>query len=65
MRAFTPVFDGLWRVVFLQHSTRRPGGSRDCVLSVPDGWYRIKSRAQMGSNRQDKFMKIEIEYCGQ
>ncbi len=24
-----------------------------------------KSRAQIGSNRQDKFMTIEIEYCGQ
>jgi len=25
----------------------------------------MKSRAQMGSSRQDKFMLIEIEYCGQ
>jgi len=44
---------------------KRPDESRDCVLSIPDGWYRIKSRAQIGSSREDKFMKIEIEYCGQ
>jgi hypothetical protein len=33
---------------------------------VSFGWLvSNKSRAQIGSSRQDKFMKIEIEYCGQ
>jgi hypothetical protein len=45
------------------------------VLSVLDNWYRIKialsgvilqkRRALMASGREDKIMKIEIEYCGQ
>jgi hypothetical protein len=43
----------------------RPDGSRDCVLPVSDGRYGIKSRARMGLSREDKFMMVEIEYCGQ
>jgi len=35
------------------------------TLRLLDGWYRIKSRARIGSSREDKVMKIEIEYCGQ
>jgi len=45
------------------------------VLSVPDCRYRIKTalsgvihrkpRALMGSSREIRFMKIEMEYCGQ
>jgi hypothetical protein len=52
-----------------------PDASRNCVLSVPDSWYRMKSRAfglilrkqraEIGSSREDYFMKVEIEYCGQ
>jgi hypothetical protein len=42
----------------------RRGKSYAVALGLP-GWYRIKSRAQTGSSREDKLMKIEIEYCGQ
>src|ERR1700741_2969231 len=63
------------RKVFL-----RLDGSRNFVLSVPDGWYRmscvfrsnpagsgVPRSVQIGriSDRQDKVMKVEIEYCGQ
>ena len=47
----------------------------NCILSVLDNWYRIKialsgvilqkRRALMAFGREDKIMKIEIEYCGQ
>jgi len=33
---------------------------------VSAGWLvSNKSRASIGSSREDKFMQIEIEYCGQ
>jgi len=51
-----------------------PCGIANSILSVSDSWYRMTShsrryrrtrRAQKGSTREDHFMKIEIEYCGQ
>jgi hypothetical protein len=44
------------------------------ALSVSDGWYRMgplsgnaadATFAWIGSSREDKVMKVEIEYCGQ
>src|SRR5262249_18038843 len=51
-----------------------PCGIANSILSVSDSWYRMTShsrryrrtrRAQKRSTREDHFMKIEIEYCGQ
>jgi len=48
--------------------------SLNCVLPVPDSWFRIslswrmvhrKRRVHKSSTREENFVKIEIEYCGQ